>query len=177
VRREQIMKDPLMAGMVERYHTWPTLRRESVGEHSHAMIIIYVHLFGIPRPQVMWYITTHDLPELHTGDLPFPVKAKYPELGAAMKLPEYDASQAMRLLPAVDISQHEMDRVKICDLLQMHRFGMREMHMGNQYAEPIVRDTAIEAVRRAGAMCDGSGLVQDLVINFISEGGYECRTS
>lgn len=70
--RDEIMGDVYLAGRVLRYHTWPVLTRETVAEHSHAMAMIWLELFGVPRAEVFVYILQHDLPELHTGDQPSP---------------------------------------------------------------------------------------------------------
>lgn len=150
MNRHTVMRSRALASRVKRYHTWPVLHQETVGEHSHGVLRIFIEIFGPPKPVVTRYIVEHDMPELHTGDLPFPVKAKNPGLKREVDLVEDDARAELRC----DEETHLIDKVdhakvKICDLLQMWEFGRIEMRMGNLFAIDIVTDTANMAVKIA----------------------------
>lgn len=151
--RSDIVTSGRMAGQVRRYHTWPTLRQQTNAEHTWQVLRIYMEMFGPPSPAVTVTIMTHDMGEIATGDLPFPVKRNNPEIAQATQRIEEQAVAAMmtsqmaqvsmacvRGDPAVvtDVTLRSM--IKICDLTEMLEFGMDERIMGNRYAEPIVHD-------------------------------------
>jgi 5'-deoxynucleotidase YfbR-like HD superfamily hydrolase len=136
------------AGQVERYHTWPTIRKQNIAEHTWHMLRLYERIFGSLPAVVTQYIIYHDCGELRTGDLPFGAKILWPVLGNAARMAEGEALAALGvMLP--NIGDALKRRVKICDLIEMWEFGQQELSMGNTYAQPIVSDTldAIEEVR------------------------------
>lgn len=146
MKRADVLSTPYLAGRVARYHTWPTLHRQTVGEHTWNVLRIYWHLFGPLPPEVSTHIIWHDAGELRTGDPPFPVKAQNPDLKAVLDALEDEAVVAMGGPEHRSLPERERLRVKVCDLLEMTHFGLTEMQMGNTYARPIVDDT-LAAVR------------------------------
>jgi 5'-deoxynucleotidase YfbR-like HD superfamily hydrolase len=147
--RGEITSSARLAGQVLRYHTWPTHRQQTVGEHVWQVMRIYVHLFGSPASETWEYILHHDTGEIVTGDIPFPLKSENHDLKVIMDKLE-DA--ALEKMPGVyqgswNISAHTKWKVKICDLLEMMEFGLQEEALGNRFAAPITKATA-EAVRR-----------------------------
>lgn len=143
------MSSGRIAGGVLRYHTWPTLRRQTVAEHTWHSLRIYMETFGPPPPHVSVAITTHDMGELATGDLPFPVKKDNAHVATAMS--ELEGKSVDRTFGSTfggqdclecleDMTTQDKVRVKICDILEMIEFGMEERLMGNRYADPIVED-------------------------------------
>lgn len=140
--RERIFANARFAGEVLRYHTWPVHRRQSVGEHIWQQMRIWYQIWGPMPPEISTYILWSDAGELVLGDLPFPVKLRNPTLKDIADRIENDAVMAMRgelpLLPDLD-----KIRVKMCDLLEMWEFGLCELNMGNQFAQPIVDDILI----------------------------------
>ena len=138
--RDDVMSSRQLAGRVRRYHTWPVLHRQTVGEHSARVATLYVELFGLPRAEVLYHVLHHDSGELTAGDPPFPVKKLHPLYKEGHAAAEADGLRSLGVeLP--DLASFEQHRVKVCDLLEMHEFGAAELTMGNKYAEPIVRDT------------------------------------
>lgn len=142
MNRQQVLATARLAGEVVRYHTWPTHRRQSVGEHTWQVLRIYWQIFGPPSPEVTTDILWHDAPELVTGDPPFPIKACNPALKAEYDRLEPRALADMGGRRGVELTAYERRRIKCCDLLEMHEFGVQELRMGNEYARPIVSDTA-----------------------------------
>lgn len=145
LRREQILSMTRLSGQVERYHTWPTHQRQSVGEHTWQVIRIWSQIFGPPNSEELEYLLWHDGAELVTGDPPFPLKANNPKLKA-----EYDRLELAVLIDMgvtdelgciVNPSALTKVRAKICDLIEMHEFGCVDHMMGNSFAVPIVVDT------------------------------------
>jgi 5'-deoxynucleotidase YfbR-like HD superfamily hydrolase len=137
----QVRSDPRLAGLVKRYATWPTLTQQSVGEHSWQVLRIYMEIFGPPPPEITWYITHHDTPELKVGDPPFPLKKNNPSLKKIYDKLEEGAIFEITGQFMPEISEGQRTMVKICDLLEMWEFGIHEWMMGNRYAEPVIADT------------------------------------
>lgn len=123
------------AGLVKRYHTWPTTRTQTVAEHCWQVMRIYLELFGRPSAEVWEYILHHDSTEVVTGDLPFPVKSQNEAVRLAIDRLEREARHALGL---VEYSAEDYKhRVKICDLLEMLEFAVDELLSGSTWAEPI----------------------------------------
>ena len=84
VTRDQVRTSTRMGGMVKRYPTWPTTQQQTVGEHSWQVMRIYLRLWGGLPENVARYILWHDVAEVYTGDLPFPLKRDNPVLKQEM---------------------------------------------------------------------------------------------
>lgn len=138
----------LLSGRVKRYHTWPTITEQRVGEHCWSVYHIYWRIFGLPSAEVAFFIMHHDSEELVGGDPPFPVKSKYPSLRGGYIALEREARTQLDL-PEPDLDMDQRVRVKICDLLEMMHFGMIEREMGNLLAQPIVERTRTVALNMA----------------------------
>jgi 5'-deoxynucleotidase YfbR-like HD superfamily hydrolase len=133
-----------MATRTLRYHTWPMLKEQTVGEHSCRVALIYLQLFGLPRAEVLEYILKHDLGELGAGDVPFYSKRRVPALKEAS-----NAAEALGLedlgLKLPELSKEEWFQFKVADLCEMYERGKIEYRMGNQYGD-IVSRNIIEAL-------------------------------
>ena len=168
--RQTMLTSRALAARVRRYHTWPVLHTQTVGEHSARVGTIYVEIFGLPRAEVLYYILHHDSGELHAGDLPYPIKVKYPALRESYEQAETEGFYRLKVyLP--ELAPHEERRIKIADLAEMHEFGVVEYNMGNKYAEPIVRDTwkAVHDLARDTLDHDAG----QLTVKWMSENGWE----
>lgn len=136
------------AGGVERYHTWPTIRKQTVADHCYHVLRIYYEMFGPPSPEVTTYILFHDSPEVKYGDPPFPAKRDNPELKKVYTALEEDYYREMFGFDHSGlVDEEDARRVKICDLLEMWEFGCVELRMGNQYARPIIERTLEAAIK------------------------------
>lgn len=140
IDRSDILTNARFAGSVLRYHTWPMLQRQSVGEHTWQVMRIWYQIWGSMPPSVSSYLLWHDAGELVTGDLPFPLKYKNNGLKTIMDDLEEEAVVAMRPRYDWSISDRDKLRCKVCDLLEMYEHGLCEMMLGNAFAEPIVVD-------------------------------------
>jgi 5'-deoxynucleotidase YfbR-like HD superfamily hydrolase len=110
------------------------LHPQSTGEHAWRVACLYVELFGLPRAEVLYYCLHHDSGELWAGDMPFGSKDD------GIREQERHGLEMLSItLP--ELSEEESIRFKICDLLEMHETGMHELRLGNQYADPIMKDT------------------------------------
>jgi len=101
---------------------------------------IWFQIWGSLPENVSTFILWHDAGELVTGDPPFPIKAKNPELKAIYDDLEAEAVHAMRG-PSGVLLPFDKLRAKCCDIVEMYKFGLVELNLGNRFAWPIVTDT------------------------------------
>ncbi len=142
---DDITTSARLAGLVKRYHTWPVLTTQSVGEHSWQVFRIYYELFGEVPTETAHHIMFHDCGELVTGDPPYPIKANNPPLKAVCDVLESIAMEQMGLA-IYELEGEEILRVKICHMIEMAEFGLHEVTLGNEYGRPIYdrcRDAAL----------------------------------
>jgi 5'-deoxynucleotidase YfbR-like HD superfamily hydrolase len=142
VSHNEVIRSIAMAGRVNRYHTWPVIRPQSVGEHTHRVMLIYLQLFGIPRAEVLVYILQHDLGEIFAGDTPFYAKRKVPALKEAVNVAEIEGLDKLGLCQPA-LTPEEWKQFKIADLLEMYEYGQIELRMGNQYGDIVSRNIIV----------------------------------
>jgi hypothetical protein len=138
---DNIHSDSRLAGEVQRYHTWPTLRNQTVAEHTWQMMRIWHHLFGAMPPEVSTAILWHDAGELRTGDVPYMAKKDAPTLKVALDRLEEKALVEMGAPAYRTIDREQRIKIKLCDLIEMNEFGIYELARGNMFAEPIAKVT------------------------------------
>ncbi len=141
MNREQVHATSRLGGQVVRYHTWPVVYRQSVGEHSWQCMRIWWQIWGPLPEEVSTYFIWHDTGELVTGDLPFPVKSRNSALKDIMNGLENDAVRGMDGPAEHPPDGYNKIRAKACDLIDMYEYGLHERRLGNQFAEPIITDT------------------------------------
>lgn len=136
-----IESDPRHAGQVLRYHTWPTNRRQSVGEHTWQVMRIMMTIdVGMCTTKIMQYAVLHDVGEM-AGDIPWPGKRNDPLLKNQMDLAEQNVRFNMNkrwgqpTLP--NLSELEYGFFKMCECIEMWEFGLQEQSMGNKYGAVI----------------------------------------
>ena len=97
----------------------------------------------------------HDCGELRTGDLPFPAKTNNPELKKLVDAEEKIGLAGMGVRLPV-LSAVEKLRVRYCDLMDMHEYGLVEVGLGNKLAAPIIEDTwdAVVALQQRMSAAD-----------------------
>lgn len=134
MKKSDVTRNTRLAGLVRRYHTWPTLHNQTIAEHSWQVMRLYIEIFGLPRSEVFLHILWHDVGEIQTGDIPYPVKAKNKELKIEMDRLDEEARESMGervFLPTLTDEEHT--RFKFCDLLDCAEQGQYERNLGNQY--------------------------------------------
>lgn len=127
-------------GRVTRFHTLPTLKPETVAEHSYLVAWLCTLLSPGQQPaaHVLLAALAHDLPEYDLGDMPSPTKirlgvreqfrAEEAKLFAAAGLPDYEAM----------LTDAEAELLKFCDNMAGYLKCMYELSMGNT----LLADTA-----------------------------------
>lgn len=136
--RDSVRTDARRGGAVLRYHTWPTLQRQTVAEHSWNMVRILVAIWEQAPAEAILYAEFHDTPEVACGDPPYPVKAENPDLKAGFDRVEEEAAVDMGIAQFLRPDEFWRRRVKLCDVIEMWEFGLDERAMGNGFAQPIV---------------------------------------
>lgn len=165
ITRNRVVVMQRLSGSVKRYHTWPTINQQTNADHTFHLLRIYIRIFGAPSPMVTVFIVRHDMGEIASGDLPFHAKANNPDLKVcADRVEQAHLSSIDCELPQLPLQ--EKLRIKVCDLLEMHEFGLVEAMMGNQFAEPICVDTLKAVLSITRQMCDSD---KSLVHKFISK--------
>lgn len=153
VSRTAMAGSARLAGDVLRWHTWPTLKPQTVAAHTWHLMRIYVELFGPPQPHVMVAMLWHDGGELLAGDVPFSAKRRWPELRAAIDVAERETIDNIAGPEVRDcyrqLTDDERRRIKLCDMLEFVEFGYHELIVGNKFMEPVIVDGEIECGKLA----------------------------
>ena len=136
-------------GSVQRYHTWRTLRQQTVAEHTHGVMTILLEITptNLLSPQLLAACAYHDISELLTGDLPSPAKREYPMLKAAANQATGDFETGMGLRMELTIDQQRL--LSWADTMECCQWAMEELYMGNRYARRIVVN-ALNYLRESG---------------------------
>lgn len=125
------------AGQVRRYHTWPVIRQQTIGEHSWNLLRMYYEIFDELPERIAVYLVYHDVPELKVGDPPYPIKKDNPTLKMEMDRLEQEALDSFGIvLPPLSV--YEKLRVKVCDGLDCWEYAREEIAMGNTTFHVVV---------------------------------------
>lgn len=150
MNRAAVLTNARFSGQVIRYHTWPVLRQQTVGEHTWHCMRIYFQIWGPMSPEVSSYLLWHDAGELVTGDLPFPIKSRNPKLAAEIEQLEQQALLTLAGEGARPyLGDGEKLRVKAVDYVETLEMGWCECAQGNKFAQPIVDDIS-DALKALG---------------------------
>lgn len=169
INNSDVVNSLRMGGEVHRYHTWPTIRRQTVADHTFNVIRIYWEIYGSVPSEVTAFLLMHDICEVRVGDPPHPIKLDNPDLKQIYDRLEDETlermigeERAMNVLGSC--TAIELVRMKSCDLLEMAEFAAIELNLGNRYALPI-----FEKVARAVGMLSLDELDQQAVLSFMSK--------
>jgi 5'-deoxynucleotidase YfbR-like HD superfamily hydrolase len=163
VKLEPATLDPRRAGQVTRYHTWPRLREQSVGEHSWQVARVLLAIWPAAPRRLLVHCVTHDIGETVAGDPPYPVKALNPDLKTACDRIEGAAHDMMAMtwmLPVrLALPEHERAAFKLAEFIEMWEWGLFELSMGNSNAALVVSrcaDGVAHYVDAISSMDDGT---------------------
>lgn len=135
------MRIPRAAGDVVRYHCLRVHHRQTIAHHVWNILRIYFEIWGTPSGKMLQHIMLHDVEEYGTdnngtGDVPHPVKQRRPEIRRILH--EVEAEVHAEIAPDLEpLSEEEVWRLRVCDLLEMWEFGRDEARMGNVRGEAI----------------------------------------
>lgn len=122
------------AGRILRFHSSPGGGRQNIADHTWGMAMIFRHLFPEHwNSDIATWILFHDVPEIATGDVPFPTKRKHPLLVEELDKAEEEFIKEFSL-PDIKLSGKEFNLCKIADALELYVYSVHEIGLGNQYA-------------------------------------------
>lgn len=127
----QQMNFILHAGNVQRFHTLPTLKGQTVGHHSFGVAwMCYLLTNGAPTADLLMAALSHDAAEQTVGDIPSPSKKI---LDTENKLSAMEADILSDFGLNVVLTPREEAILKMADILDGMLFCMSERHMGNRF--------------------------------------------
>lgn len=129
----------LKGGHVVRFHTKPTLKEETVAEHSYLVAwLLTLVLPTTPRVELLLAALAHDLPEYVLGDLPSPAK-KAMGLGELYRREEAALFESAGMPNYEDmLTREEAETLKFCDNLAGYLKCRYEMQLGNRTLSSVV---------------------------------------
>lgn len=154
--REKHVLDPRSAGDVERYHTWVTVQRQTVGQHTWQVLRLLLQIWPDAPAHVLAAAVYHDMGEIWAGDVPYHAKKNADDYvwnlnGALLKRYHDEAEEralsqmakTWHIKPWLKLDEPSRWALKIADLLDMWEFALRELEMGNRHGA-LVRDRCVE---------------------------------
>lgn len=141
--------DTRLSGQILRYHTWPTINKQTIAEHCWNLLRIYLSVAEKIDTRLIYHIAFHDIGETETGDAPYPVKHDHPQLKEIMDAIEMK-SQLRQLyywnaFKQILITEEDLFLFKQIELIEMAEFGLDEVLLGNSHGL-IVADRCLRAV-------------------------------
>lgn len=137
--------DPRVAGQITRFHTWPRIRDQSVGEHTWQVLRIMLAIWPDCPRKLLVHGVIHDAGEM-AGDIPYPFKRNDQILKDRMDAAEASIRDKMYGLPEdIVLSHYEQKFFKLCEFLDMWEFGLHEINLGNNYAFVVATRCIIAA--------------------------------
>jgi 5'-deoxynucleotidase YfbR-like HD superfamily hydrolase len=153
----------LHGGHVVRFHTKPTLKEETVAEHSYLVAWLIALMYGdaVPRAELLLAALAHDLPEHVLGDMPSPAKIS---LGLRRVFREQEAS----LFEAAGMPDYEGmlddgedELLKFCDNMAGYLKCRYEAQLGNRHLHSIAlryREYLEDNIRRSTGFDKGRAM-------------------
>jgi 5'-deoxynucleotidase YfbR-like HD superfamily hydrolase len=139
--QEKHAMDPRQAGQLTRYHTWARIRDQSVGEHSWQVTRILLAIWPDAPRHLLVHCLVHDVGELRTGDLPYPVKSLNPAIKESIGDVESSAHLGMcapwALPPPQSLTEDEKTVFKLAEYAEMLEWSFCEMSLGNRRAHLV----------------------------------------
>jgi len=137
------------AARVGRFHTVPTIRAQSVGEHTFGVLAILFEI-GQGDPDfnidVIYAALQHDTPEAITGDVPAPAKWLYPAVEVGLRAAERYVKDSFELR-GVAMSPRQTQMIKFADALELTIYSIEELDMGNRHMA-VMAFNALSAIQK-----------------------------
>ena len=105
-------------GGVARYHSEPSMHKQSVAEHSWRVMVLLLHFWPQCPARTLKAALFHDVSEGYHGDVPAPVK-RVPSLRAHYDDMEKAFLEHVGLTEHFDLPAAENARLKVCDYLEL----------------------------------------------------------
>lgn len=152
----------LASGNVQRCHTIPTVKPQTVGAHTWRTLVILHWLYApeYPPPHLTHGLLMHDVPELRTGDMPGDIKHADRVLAAAMDRQE-DAFLSEHGIEYEVTIADERRLVSLCDRADLAMYALDEVEMGNRNMLHVARK-AFDMTVEIEQSIDGREFTQEL---------------
>lgn len=111
-------------GQTVRYHTNPVMNRlhQTDADHSWGVAIIILSLHPNPSRNLLGQAIVHDCGEKWAGDLSYPFKRMYPEIGRNHAEAEKQLAMDHRI-PQFELTKEESEWLRFADRLECHYFA------------------------------------------------------
>lgn len=129
-------------GQVQRWHTWPTIKEDTVAAHSFGVAWFCVLIYNFkPSAALLIAALQHDLAEFSVGDVPAQVKID-PEVARAMDILE-DRAIELAGMPRLPLTEEERLVLTFADKLDGLWFMVRERRLGSRVTGMVVHRTHV----------------------------------
>jgi 5'-deoxynucleotidase YfbR-like HD superfamily hydrolase len=134
--------DPRHAGRIKRYHTYPHLGEQEVGEHSWNDARILLAIWPDAPRHLIIHCIIHDIGEIGSGDVPMYAKRNSPDLKRNIDAIERNTYLNMALPwylpPAQELTPFERAIFKLVESIEIFEWAWHQYNMGNKYAEHAI---------------------------------------
>ncbi len=150
------MTDLRQAGRILRFHTVPTIKTQTVAEHSHGVAMLLYKMYGDKiRPELLMAALTHDLAEIETGDVPAHAKRASADLKVALDAMETVFNHEHSIQFEYELTLEELQLLQIADTLELVEFCLDEIQLGNTGSILNVLERGKEYLRNHASVLQG----------------------
>lgn len=130
-----------------RYNTRQRIKDESVAEHLAFVTLIVLDLHGYYKfnlETAMKMAITHDLPEIHISDVPYTIKARFPDIKKALKEAEDDIWRTKyKRWSDVNFELQKGETieaviVELADAMSCYQYSKNEVLLGNDSMQDVL---------------------------------------
>ncbi len=123
------IRNVLHSGDVVRFHSHVGIDKQKNSEHQWGCALIVQHINPKCSKELLLAALTHDAAEYKTGDVPFPAKKEFPELGHMLRAieEEWEVENGVRF----DLGSEEKIQLKIADTLEGMWFCIHQVRLGH----------------------------------------------
>lgn len=133
-----------MSGEVQRWHTWPTIRQQTMSSHEWNVARIALAIFPQMSRDVIIECLFHDVGEVATGDHPTYSKTDVKfraELRRLERQARLEMTTPWGLPHERPLTDMERWVIKLADILDRWEFALHETALGNTLCLEVVRNT------------------------------------
>lgn len=148
---EQVIKQYRLASLI-RFNQRLRIHSENVAEHSEFVALFCTEILSkldLPpemERDVMILAVMHDIPEIYTSDVPYPVKCAYPEIETVLREAEKDyIVKNYKKFSDILLNPHLLVKaiMKLADVYSVLQYCLIEQQLGNKTDDnnDILQDT------------------------------------
>lgn len=120
--------------LVKRWHVMPTIREQTVGEHSGQAVQLLLMLHPDPSMSLVKALLWHDTSERVVGDVPAPAKRAHPEFCKFYEAYEERIQREMHPSTIVELMPSDHRWLKAIDVLELVLHMGDEILLGSKHA-------------------------------------------